>query len=117
MGGGKWEAGNTFKGGNLGTWLLPFQGTTFHNNCEFLEKWFRQFPADTTTFSNFLAVGGKWVKVIPCFKHKGSLGELKIAPHFCKNLVQLRGKRRFVKIRENVQNIENSLDLILVGRG
>ena len=37
---------------------------------------------------------------------KYSLGELKIAPHFCKNLVQfrgqLRGKRRFVKIRENV---------------
>ena len=67
MGSGKyfqrWEilskAGNTFKGGNLGTWLLPFQGTTFHNNCDFLEKWFRQFPADTTTFSNFLAVGGK----------------------------------------------------------
>ena len=61
------------------------------------------------------------MKVIPCFKHKGSLGELKIAPHFCKNLVQfrgqLRGKRRFVKIRENVYNIENSLDLILVGRG
>ena len=122
MGGGKWEAGNTFKGGNLGTWLQPFQGTTFHNNCdEFLEKWSTVSRRYNHIFQLFSCRRKKGVKVIPCFKHKGSLGELKIAPHFCKNLVQFRGqlreKRRFVKIRENVYNIENSLDLILVGRG
>ena len=103
MGGGKWEAGNTFKGGNLGTWLQPFQGTTFHNNCdEFLEKWSTVSRRYNHIFQLFSCRRKKGVKVIPCFKHKGSLGELKIAHHFCKNLVQfrgqLRGKWRFVKM-------------------